>query len=51
MIVKSPKYKQKQDAKVVVLSHSDSGFINKSLQSLAFSLCNFPFSVNWEFSL
>ena len=51
MIVKSPKYKQKQDAKVVALSHSDSGFINKCLQSLAFSLCNFPFSFNWEFSL
>lgn len=38
MVVNSPKYKQKQDAEVVALSRSGSGFIKRSLQSLAFLL-------------
>lgn len=38
MVVNSPKYKQKQDAKVVALFCSDNDFLQKSLQSLAFLL-------------
>lgn len=38
MIVKSPKYKQKQDAKVVALSHSDSGFIKQVFTKSSFFL-------------